>query len=649
MPAPQVITTSSKVVQVSSSRVSAPVLNPQDPTTTTLVDLPPSVGPSTYADYLKSVIAKGKLALFNKSSFGRAYRIQARDTTGKHETGPCLSFTRYPTLHNIILHLYHNDFLQPTDWLNISLLNKGFLNLILTYKDFKYHPQDITVLTSTSISPTLRYNLQHALLYLALECCLDVPLLLSCLRGEYTGEYRDPISIINTLLYHNCPIDIVNDVQRVFTIGAPASFSAESSADNFQSYLLYGNHLSATRNPEIVEKSIEKEINNAYGIPLPSWLAPFIPNIHLSPLGLLLREGKKPRLIIDHSFEPTPSNTTSLIPTHSHTSSISVNRMHWITTELPLLYGNTMIRHLTRIYNLRISYPTEILYLFDDDIAAAFRHVKYNLFVAGAFSYVANDTLIIPTSQTFGSNSSPSNFECLAQARAWLSQSMPLSTQWHLLDKHKRYLDMVMWGHPKDTDPRCIKTTCIKDDLNLGVLTYSIARCVLRDNPTLAPDTYPTILIHSDNTSACSWATKTVASNNSITKHVTRLACALQINARLGLHVQYIEGGQNIVADAISRLPVLTPFCPLIFKSQLTEVVQAHPCLKNCTDYQLPPNLLSLITALLSPTAEELMIKWKKQGRQLIPDLPFIWSGYGLLDSPSCPHSINLGPPLRTT
>jgi len=610
--------------------------------------------------------------------------------------------------------------------------------------------------------------------------------------------------------------------------------------------------------------------------------------------------------------------------------------MHWITTELPLLYGNTMIRHLTRIYNLRISYPTEIIYLFDDDIAAAFRHVKYNLFVAGAFSYVANDTLIIPTSQTFGSNSSPSNFECIAHARAWLSTSLSNSTQCHLLDKHKKYLDMVIWGLPKDTDPTCITTTCIKDDINKGVLrdgippntphytyvddtlyadiykrmpqaqaascegcfeilgspcieirptplseekfkntrcspirpqlgiiintntmcvsipqakldklaslinkhfhtrresisilegaellgnldhlghilpwfrhvyysirasynmglrslnrhieesdayiqairnvemydglelknylrfiakwkaralyqdhekiptvflnkdfkndlhliralledgdlwvtpiphiiprvhpfiahcdscmfgaggyseqlgfywhlhwprsgmpldefspnhtthinmleylsiliTYSIARCVLRDKPALAPDTYPTILIHSDNTSACSWATNTVASTNSITKHVTRLACALQINARLGLHVQYIEGGQNIVADAISRLPVLTPFCPLNFKSQLTDVVQAHPCLKNCTGYQLPPNLLSLITVLLSPTAEELTIKWKKQGRQLIPDLPFFLTGYDLLASPSYPHSINLGPPLRTT
>jgi hypothetical protein len=53
--------------------------------------------------------------------------------------------------------------------------------------------------------------------------------------------------------------------------------------------------------------------------------------------------------------------------------------MHGVTHETPLQYGSTMMRHLTRLYNLRISHPKETLYLFDDDITAAFRHVKYNL------------------------------------------------------------------------------------------------------------------------------------------------------------------------------------------------------------------------------------------------------------------------------
>jgi len=741
--------------------------------------------------------------------------------------------------------------------------------------------------------------------------------MIACLRGEYTGEYKDPTAIIKTLRHHNCPSAVIDDVQRVLCIGAPASFNAVSSFENFKSYLDYGNHSSATSKPDIIEACITKEINLAYTIPLPSWLAVFVPNIHLSPLGLLERTGKKPRLIVDHSFEPVSISLSNPTPTHP---SISVNRLHWVTTELPLAYGSTMMLHLIRIYNLRITYPNEIIYLFDDDISSAFRHVRYNPFVAGAFSYIANNTLLIPTSQTFGSNSSPSNYECLAQARACLSTSFSNPSHAHLLSKHKAYLDMVTWGHTKDIDPRCISTICIADNLNRGVLrddgtptntkhyayvddtlyadirkclpqaqaascegcftvfgelmpdirpsplseekfratrcspirqqlgliintntmcicipeaklailadiiskrfhphrnsitilegaellgnldhlgsvipwfrhvysnirasfntciravnkqieqsedyitalsqldsysgfelknylrfiarwkartiyhhegssptifltkdfkndinlirtlvedrdlwitpiphiiprvhpytaycdscmygaggfstelgffwhiywpqhalplddqssnrtthinmleylaitiTYAIAQRILRHNPTLASDTYPTILINSDNTTACRWATNTVASSSSITKHVARMACALQINARLGLHVQYIEGGLNIVADALSRLPVLTPFCSTNFELQLNAVLHAHPCLQNCSAYQLPPNLLSLITALLSPTAEELTLQWRRQGRQVIPVLPSISSGSSLLD-----------------
>ena len=41
--------------------------------------------------------------------------------------------------------------------------------------------------------------------------------------------------------------------------------------------------------------------------------------------------------------------------------------------EPEIKYGTTFLRHLQRIWNLRISYPNRDLYLWDDDIAGAFR------------------------------------------------------------------------------------------------------------------------------------------------------------------------------------------------------------------------------------------------------------------------------------
>ena len=49
-----------------------------------------------------------------------------------------------------------------------------------------------------------------------------------------------------------------------------------------------------------------------------------------------------------------------------------------------VVYSDAFMRHLTQIWNVRISYPNEELYLFDDDVKGAFRRSKYHPDVAGA-------------------------------------------------------------------------------------------------------------------------------------------------------------------------------------------------------------------------------------------------------------------------
>jgi len=221
------------------------------------------------------------------------------------------------------------------------------------------------------------------------------PLIISCLRGEYTGDYRNPLAIIATLRKHHCPNYIINDIHRVLTVGAPAQFKYKSTTTNLSPFIKYGNHSSVTNNTDIVKQAITKELDRSYAIALPAWTIPFIPHLHLSPLGIVIKEGKKPRLVIDHSFEPT-------------LDTICVNRMHHLTTEIAIEYGSAMMRHLIRIANLRISFPSSKIYLFDTDVTGAFRHVKYNLFVASAFSYTATGWIVLPTAQDFGSTTSPS-------------------------------------------------------------------------------------------------------------------------------------------------------------------------------------------------------------------------------------------------
>jgi hypothetical protein len=164
------------------------------------------------------------------------------------------------------------------------------------------------------------------------------------------------------------------------------------------------------------------------------------------------------------------------------------------------------------------------------------------------------------------------------------------------------------------------------------LITYAIAQRCLRDNPSLAPDSYPTILIHSDNTSAISWATKTISSSDPTAKHFARIACLLQLNARLGFKVVHIEGENNRVSDDLSRI-FSNSNSPLLSLSDQIQPIQAkHHQLQLCSHYQVPPNLLSLVTMVLSKDAEKLVLAWKKSSIPSIPDNDSTTTGWNLLD-----------------
>ena len=58
-----------------------------------------------------------------------------------------------------------------------------------------------------------------------------------------------------------------------------------------------------TQVPGLILKN--KEDKNQYLIPILNWLARFIPNLHITPQGLLIKKGKNDRLVWDGSFFTT--------------------------------------------------------------------------------------------------------------------------------------------------------------------------------------------------------------------------------------------------------------------------------------------------------------------------------------------------------
>ena len=158
--------------------------------------------------------------------------------------------------------------------------------------------------------------------------------------------------------------------------------------------------------------------------------------------------------------------------------SVCVNSMLNLKDEPPLVYGTAWQRHINRIWNLRISYPTEDIYLFDDDVKGAFRQSKYNPDVSPVFSFIISLYFFLPTGGTFGAVPSPSNFEPIARARTYLATLM--SRKKSLVKKHWDIIKLMKFS--KRSPPSTTYVQAVPDAINQGVkdhqgnsrTTYSI-------------------------------------------------------------------------------------------------------------------------------------------------------------------------------
>jgi len=343
------------------------------------------------------------------------------------------TFTSEATFDHIILFLFKSRLLSDPDLRALRDTHPLYIHLYQSIHRFRY--VDFRTLSKINMNYAHQNEipLQRRQLFLAaiLHYDLHVPSLIHFLGKNYTNSHLHPYAIIKKL-ENIAPPHIIQYVLRALLMGAPSQFHGTSSSKNFWDYKRYKNHESISSRPDLVKKALNKEERNNFILPLPAWLARFIPNLHLSPEGIIIKEGKKDRIIFDASFKIFPD---SLCP----------NQWTSASDEPPIWYGSAFLRHLTRIWNLRISYPKTEIYLWDDDVAGAFRLIKYNPYIASAFSAIVHDILCIPTGQIFGGNTSAQNFEGLAIAREYLSCFFSTEKYHSLIAKHSEILKHIKY------------------------------------------------------------------------------------------------------------------------------------------------------------------------------------------------------------
>ena len=111
--------------------------------------------------------------------------------------------------------------------------------------------------------------------------------------------------------------------------------------------------------------------------------------------------------------------------------------------EAPIDFGTAKRKLLTNIYNWRVSFPDEVIYLALADITACFRFPRISADVTGAFGFLAETLYFISSSHVFGSNTSASSWE--AFRRAIQNLITILSQRDDLIEKHKDLLDALRW------------------------------------------------------------------------------------------------------------------------------------------------------------------------------------------------------------
>ena len=207
----------------------------------------------------------------------------------------------------------------------------------------------------------------------------------------------------------------------------------------------------------MVAKTLLKDVARGCTLMLDPAIMDFLENVKQTPHGIVNLEHpyKKPRVVCDATCRPQY---------WSH----AINDWTDKTNDPALTFASSFVATLTWIWNLRITYPHLEIYVCDDDITNAFRQIKYPPNLAGLHCKIANGVLFVDTGQTFGDNTSPSNFEAVPNCRSQHAQAL-----WHRPDTIARALPLLpAIAHQDSPTPAevALFVQVNPDSLNPGVL-----------------------------------------------------------------------------------------------------------------------------------------------------------------------------------
>jgi hypothetical protein len=343
-----------------------------------------------------------------QENFARLYlpdqvQLQMQEQFGKDTANQ--SFASEICFRHTFVHVF--PFLSPTDLFTIQ--KASYRAFQFTQLLEEYTNVDFTSLKGFDPDWSSRTQLSAERQAFTTACFLhyklDTPSVVRWIGGPHVAAHRD-VALVLKKLKPSIDPTILQNLERIFRFGSPAQCNATASDKNFQAFLQYSNHKTIEQDWCKTEKALSKDNKHGYSLHMDPRLVHFIPHLHLTPQGVVNLDDprKKDRPIFDSSFQPQPW-------------AYAINDWTDKSTEPDLCFPESFTQFLIWIWNLRILYPDKEIYLGDDDAGGAFRHIKYHPNLVSMHAYLIRKTLYMATGQTFGDNTSPSNWEPVAVSR----------------------------------------------------------------------------------------------------------------------------------------------------------------------------------------------------------------------------------------
>ena len=239
------------------------------------------------------------------------------------------------------------------------------------------------------------------------------------------GSPTRPLHLLRRLTLAGVDDSVVADLRRVFLDGIPAKCQAFTTEDNFRAFYEYGNHSTVDDDPAKTYKALVKDNKRGFTLLFDPRVVTLMLHCHLTRQGVvdLNTPYKNPRPIFDSSFRP-------------HPWCFAINDWTSKDHEPPLTFAGAEMGFMVWLYNLRITYPTDEIYIADDDVSGAFRLMKYHPNCMAMHTSLQSGYCVVNTGGTFGDNTSPSNWDPIGLARRQLA--------WHLWKHDPTVEDRVL-------------------------------------------------------------------------------------------------------------------------------------------------------------------------------------------------------------